>query len=50
MAVLSLIFVGLLLVALGILAGGSLAIIGLGVLALVAAGIFEAMSRRSASR
>ncbi len=50
MAALSLVLVGLLLVAIGIFAAGSLELIALGVVALIAAGIFETMGRRAASR
>ncbi len=46
MALPALVFVGLLLVVLGILAGGSIPFVGLGVLSLVAAGIVQVLSSR----
>ena len=46
-SVTALIFVGLLLTVLGLLVAGSLALIGLGVAALFAAGLFETIAARS---
>jgi hypothetical protein len=46
-SVTALIFVGLLLTVLGLLVAGSLALIGLGVASLFAAGLFEAIAARS---
>ena len=47
MAAAALVIVGILLVVVGILAGGSIPFVGLGVLSLVAAGILQVMSSRS---
>jgi len=46
-SVTALIFVGLLLTVLGLLVAGSLALIGLGVASLFAAGLFETIAARS---
>ena len=46
-SVTALIFVGLLLTVLGLLVAGSLALIGLGVASLLAAGLFETLAARS---
>ena len=46
MASVALVIVGVLLVVVGILAGGSIPFVGLGVLSLVAAGILQVMSSR----
>lgn len=46
MAAAALVIVGILLVVVGILAGGSIPFVGLGVLSLVAAGILRVMSSR----
>jgi type II secretory pathway pseudopilin PulG len=46
MAEAALVIVGILLVVVGILAGGSIPFVGLGVLSLVAAGILQVMSSR----
>jgi hypothetical protein len=46
MAEAALVIVGILLVVVGILAGGSIPFVGLGVLSLVAAGIVQVMSSR----
>ena len=47
-SVTALIFVGLLLTVLGLLVAGSLALIGLGVAALVGAGLLQAIASRAA--
>jgi len=47
MAAAALVIVGILLVVVGILAGGSIPFVGLGVLSLVAAGILQVMSSRA---
>lgn len=46
MAAAALVLVGLLLVVIGIFAAGSLELITLGVVALIAAGVLEVMARR----
>ena len=43
----ALVFAGLLLVALGLFAAGSVLLIGLGIVSLFGAGVFEAISARS---
>jgi hypothetical protein len=43
----ALVFVGVLLVALGLFAAGNVALIGLGIVSLFGAGVFEAISARS---
>ena len=48
MATAALLLVGLLLVVVGILAGGSLPFVGLGVAALIVAAILETLARRRA--
>jgi hypothetical protein len=48
MPVAALVIVGILLVVLGLFAGGSLPLIGLGVVCLIAAGVLEGMARRRA--
>jgi hypothetical protein len=46
MAAAALVIVGILLVVLGIFGGGNLAIIGLGIVSLIAAGAFGVMNQR----
>jgi hypothetical protein len=46
MAIAALVVIGIILVILGIFAGGNLAVIALGVLALVAAGGYEVLAAR----
>ncbi len=50
MAVASLVLVGLLLVAVGLFVAGSIELIALGVVSLIAAAVLETMTRRVASR
>jgi membrane-bound ClpP family serine protease len=46
MAAAALVIVGILLVVLGIFAGGNLALVGLGVVCLIAGGAYQMMSQR----
>jgi len=45
-SVAALLFVGVLLVALGLFAAGSMIVVGVGILALFGAGVFEALGAR----